>query len=96
MDERQEPDSTVWADEGHARQSLKQKMEELKEKSRVALNEQGFQDSFIVYEEYLNMRYRGTESALMVVKPEKVDVKREFEGDEWAFGRAFEIGRAHV
>ena len=35
------------------------------------------------------MRYRGTESALMVVKPEKEDVEKEFEGDEWAFGKAF-------
>jgi 5-oxoprolinase (ATP-hydrolysing) len=42
-----------------------------------------------VYEEYLNMRYRGTESALMIVKPEKEDVERAYGGDEWAFGKAF-------
>jgi hypothetical protein len=35
------------------------------------------------------MRYRGTESALMVVKPGKEDVEKGFEGDEWAFGKAF-------
>jgi 5-oxoprolinase (ATP-hydrolysing) len=35
------------------------------------------------------MRYRGTESALMIVKPEKEDVEKEFEGDGWAFGKAF-------
>lgn len=89
VDERQEPDSKVWADEGDAKESLKKKIEELKQKSRAALQDQGFADQSIVYEEYLNMRYRGTESALMIVKPEKEDVEKEFEGDEWAFGKAF-------
>ena len=49
----------------------------------------GFEDGRIEFEEYLNMRYRGTESALMVVRPEKEDVEREYGGDEWAFGKAF-------
>jgi 5-oxoprolinase (ATP-hydrolysing) len=89
VDERQEPDSKIWADEGDAKESLKKKIEELKEKSRAALKEQGFADDSIVFEEYLNMRYRGTESALMVVKPERHDVEKEFGGDEWAFGKAF-------
>jgi 5-oxoprolinase (ATP-hydrolysing) len=89
VDERQEPDSKVWADKGDAKESLKKRIDELKQKSRSALQEQGFEDNSIAYEEYLNMRYRGTESALMVVKPEKEDVEREFEGDEWAFGKAF-------
>jgi 5-oxoprolinase (ATP-hydrolysing) len=88
VDERQEPDSKVWA-YGEVKDELKKKIDELKQKSREALKEQGFEDDSIVYEEYLNMRYRGTESALMVVKPEKEDVKKEFEGDEWAFGKAF-------
>lgn len=89
VDERQEPDSKVWEDEGEAKESLRKKIEELKIKSKEALQEQGFDDKSIVYEEYLNMRYRGTESALMVVKPEKEDVEKEFNGDEWAFGKAF-------
>jgi 5-oxoprolinase (ATP-hydrolysing) len=89
VDERQEPDSKVWADKGEAKESLRKKIDDLKQKSRNALKDQGFDDESIVYEEYLNMRYRGTESALMVVKPEKKDVEKEFEGDEWAFGRAF-------
>ncbi|KAF4636988.1 hypothetical protein G7Y89_g1087 [Cudoniella acicularis] len=89
VDERQEPDSKVWAEDGDVKQTLKKKVDELKGKSRKALQEQGFEDSSIVYEEYLNMRYRGTESALMVVKPEKQDVEKEFDGDDWAFGKAF-------
>jgi 5-oxoprolinase (ATP-hydrolysing) len=89
VDERQEPDSKVWGDEGEAKESLRGKLKELKVKSKEALQEQGFDDKSIVYEEYLNMRYRGTESALMIVKPEKEDVEKEFNGDEWAFGKAF-------
>ena len=89
VDEQQEPDSSVWADDGHVKEGLKRKLEELKRKSRAELNEQGFEDGRIEFEEYLNMRYRGTESALMVVRPEKEDVEREYGGDEWAFGKAF-------
>jgi 5-oxoprolinase (ATP-hydrolysing) len=89
VDEQQEPDSKVWADKGEAKELLKKKIDELTQKSRAALRDQGFDNKSIVFEEYLNMRYRGTESALMVVKPEKEDVEKEFEGDEWAFGKAF-------
>ncbi|KAH8596411.1 Hydantoinase B/oxoprolinase-domain-containing protein [Bisporella sp. PMI_857] len=89
VDERQEPDSKVWTEKGETKEELKRKIEELKQKSRKALEEQGFDDSSIVYEEYLNMRYRGTESALMVVKPENEDVEKEFGGDEYAYGKAF-------
>ncbi|RDW57983.1 hypothetical protein BP6252_13394 [Coleophoma cylindrospora] len=89
VDERQEPDSKVWADKGEVRESLQNKIAELKDKSRKALREQGFDDASIVFEEYLNMRYRGTESALMVIKPKKEDAKNYFNGDEWAFGQVF-------
>jgi len=79
VDEQQEPDSAVW--DGDAAAELKSKMEKLKDKSRAALRDQGFEDGEIVFEEYLNMRYRGTESALMIIKPEG--------DDDWAFGDAF-------
>ncbi|KAK6605128.1 hydantoinase B/oxoprolinase [Botrytis cinerea] len=88
VDEEQEPESKIWSDDGESRDYLKKKIGELKQKSTDALKAQGFQDSSIVHEEYLNMRYRGTESALMVVKPEKQDVE-EFGSDEWAYGKAF-------
>jgi 5-oxoprolinase (ATP-hydrolysing) len=90
VDERQIPESKVWADgEGDVRKDLQAKMEELKQKSREALRAQGFLDEKIVFEEYLNMRYRGTESALMIVKPEKAEAEKEFGGDDWAFGKVF-------
>lgn len=88
VDERQEPDSKVWADEGEAKDSLKSKMEELKQKSKDSLQDQGFDDKSIEFEEYLNMRYRGTETSLMIVVEEE-DAKKEFDGDVWAFGKAF-------
>ncbi|KAK8050631.1 hypothetical protein PG994_012361 [Apiospora phragmitis] len=80
VDERQEPESKVWKEEKSVVDELKTKMEKLKDKSRQALADQGFGDSDVVFEEYLNMRYRGTESALMIVKPTDKD---------WDFGEAF-------
>jgi 5-oxoprolinase (ATP-hydrolysing) len=68
---------------------LKSKMDKLKDRSRQALRDQGFQDEEIVFEEYLNMRYRGTESALMIIKPSEEDARTSFDGDDWAFGKAF-------
>ncbi|KAI0509413.1 hydantoinase B/oxoprolinase [Xylaria bambusicola] len=89
VDERQEPESKVWQDKGDVVDELQGKMEKLKEKSRQALRDQGFEDDEIVFEEYLNMRYRGTESALMIVKPSEAEAKESFDGDSWAFGKAF-------
>ena len=89
VDESQVPESKIWSDEGDAKQELKKKMEELKERSTKKLLDQGFSQDSIVFEEYLNMRYRGTESALMIIKPQKEEVEKEFDGDDWAFGKAF-------
>ena len=89
VDESQVPESKIWPEEVNARAELKEKMEKLKEQSTVRLNAQGFSSENIIFEEYLNMRYRGTESALMVPKPSHEDAKRDFDGDEWAFGKAF-------
>lgn len=89
VDERQEPESKVWSDQGDVRKYLQGKMEELKRKSTTTLKDQGFEEDHIHFEEYLNMRYRGTESALMIVKPTKEEAKDEYAGDEWGFGKAF-------
>lgn len=89
VDERQEPDSAVWQDDGKVMGELQTKMEKLKEKSRAALKDQGFNENEIVFEEYLNMRYRGTESALMIVKPTDEEAREHFGGKDWQFGQAF-------
>lgn len=89
VDENQEPESKIWSDKREVRQELASKMEELKRRSVRKLHEQDFTDESIVFEEYLNMRYRGTESALMILKPNKEEAERFFGGDDWAFGQAF-------
>ncbi|GME53176.1 Hydantoinase/oxoprolinase [Neofusicoccum parvum] len=90
VDERQEPESKVWTDkDGETRKYLQQKMEDLKSKSTATLKDQGFSAEQIQFEEYLNMRYRGTESALMVIKPSKEEADKEYDGDQWSFGKAF-------
>jgi 5-oxoprolinase (ATP-hydrolysing) len=89
VDERQEPESKVWVDGGDVVKDLQSRMEKLKEKSRESLREQGFEDKEIAFEEYLNMRYRGTESALMIIKPTEEESAKDFGGKDWEFGQAF-------
>ncbi|KAI9893319.1 MAG: hypothetical protein M1814_000449 [Vezdaea aestivalis] len=89
VDERQVPESIIWSEAGPSLDQLKQKMDHLRHDSAQKLQGQGFESSAIAFEEYLNMRYRGTESALMVVKPSPEEAKLNFNGDDWAFGKAF-------
>ena len=89
VDESQVPSSKIWSDKESVVDELKKTMQELKNKSTAKLRDQGFSDENINFEEYLNMRYRGTESALMVVRPSQEEAKKDFDGDDWAFGKAF-------
>ncbi|KAI9796390.1 MAG: hypothetical protein M1825_000632 [Sarcosagium campestre] len=90
VDERQVPESKIWADNGPIKDELRAKMDELKAQSSSALRDQGFSDDKIIFEEYLNMRYRGTESALMIVSPgSSVSADSSEVREEWAFGKAF-------
>ncbi|KAJ5919009.1 hypothetical protein N7466_009952 [Penicillium verhagenii] len=89
VDENQEPESKIWSDDQSDIQDLKEKMSQLKMKSCHRLQEQGFAENSIMFEEYLNMRYRGTESALMILKPSKEESNPLFDGEDWAFGKAF-------
>lgn len=91
VDENQEPESKTWKDDQGAqvRQELSGKIEGLKKISAQRLRAQGFSDESIVFEEYLNMRYRGTESALMILRPCREEAHDLYEDDEWAFGKAF-------
>ena len=89
VDESQVPESHVWDLSGGKREGLQSKLDDLKQRSRKRLQDQGFTDDTIEFEEYLNMRYRGTESALMVIRPSESDAKEYFDGDDFAFGGAF-------
>ncbi|EER24017.1 5-oxoprolinase, putative [Coccidioides posadasii C735 delta SOWgp] len=86
VDESQVPESKVWSNDETVRKELKEKMDKLKKKAVERLKDQGFKDESIVFEEYLNMRYRGTESALMIINPSSQDAKGN---DDWAYGSAF-------
>lgn len=88
VDESQEPESKVWAEKG-SKEDLRSKMAELKRRSAANLRSQGFDDESIVFEEYLNLRYRGTESALMIIRPTAEEAKSLYDNDDWAFGKAF-------
>ncbi|KAJ5338778.1 hypothetical protein N7452_005506 [Penicillium brevicompactum] len=91
VDEKQEPESKTWSeDKEEVRDVLATRMENLKKRSTQRLRAQGFGDESIIFEQYLNMRYQGTESALMILKPTEEDAALLFGGDEWAFGKAFE------
>ncbi|RPA79651.1 5-oxoprolinase [Ascobolus immersus RN42] len=83
VQEVQEPSSAVFSEE--AKPGLVERLQQLKQKAAEDLTKQGFAEKDIVYELYLNMRYRGTESALMVIEPES----SEYNGEKWAFGEAF-------
>jgi 5-oxoprolinase (ATP-hydrolysing) len=87
VDEQQAPESSVWSDSADVKDALKAKMAALKEQAADALRLQGFADGQMEFEEYLNMRYRGTESALMIIKPEAGAGQDSHGG--WAFGTAF-------
>lgn len=89
VDESQVPESKTWTDDGGVVEELKKTLNGLKDKSTRKLKDQGFSDDSIVFEEYLNMRYRGTESALMIVRPSEEEAKKEFNGNDFAFGKAF-------
>lgn len=89
VDESQVPESKTWSEDEKTINELKRKMEELKRRSSAKLQEQGFSKESIVFEEYLNLRYQGTESALMVVRPDREEVENEYDGNDWAFGKAF-------
>ena len=89
VDENQAPESQVWGDDEGMKKGLARKLDELKSASRRRLKEQGFSDETIEFEEYLNMRYWGTESALMILRPSRAVAEAKYNGNQWAFEQAF-------
>lgn len=76
VEDIQEPASHVYTDRNT--KMFKQKFGELKNRAFASLSQQGFKEENVDYELYLNMRYAGTESAIMVRK-----------GGSWDFGERF-------
>lgn len=67
------------------------RLDELVGASKESLTLQGFHDSQIVFEKYLNLRYEGTETSLMIMEQDgKCDFERWFtEAHKREFGFAF-------
>ncbi|KAK9478985.1 Hydantoinase B/oxoprolinase-domain-containing protein [Lipomyces japonicus] len=77
VQEVQEPSSVVFTES--SRTVFVNRFSELKFKATKSLQDQGFQSDHVEFELYLNMRYQGTESALMIIKPESGwDFKKSF------------------
>ncbi|VEU23145.1 DEKNAAE104192 [Brettanomyces naardenensis] len=76
VEEVQEPAACILDDE--SKDLLERSLDELKDRAHQPLQLEGFADENIVYEEYLNLRYQGTESAIMVPKGEGWNFKETF------------------
>lgn len=61
-----------------SRDTLEARLADLRERARTVLRAQEFRDADIEYEDYVNARFSGTESAIMVPR-----------GSEWAFRETF-------
>lgn len=83
--ERQEPSSTFYTEQNKS--SLISRLDKLEESVRSELRGQGFEEHRIHVERVLNMRFEGTDTALMVL-PETTDGdgKEDFEA---AFKRVY-------
>lgn len=77
VEEAQEPCFILLEGPGNL-DKLQRKMNDLVDKSRDSLAIQGFSDSQIIFEKYLNLRYEGTETSLMILQK---DDSGEF--DKW-------------
>lgn len=108
--ETQEPCSYILG-QPHALERIRDKFRELSEDSRRQFLKEGFPPSTLTYEKYLNLRYEGTETGLMILQQgNKEDFQSWFtEAHKREFGFAFPnkkiivddirvrtIGKSHV
>jgi len=74
--EEQEPTAETYRGEVSA--SGKERLSHLKQVATEALKKQGYDESNIVVEEYLNMRYEGTDNAIMIPKSPNSSFEEDF------------------
>lgn len=74
--EEQEPAAEKYI--GDVSENGKERLAHLKQKSIDALKKQGYDESVIVVEEYLNMRYEGTDNAIMILRSEESSFEDSF------------------
>ncbi|OLN97952.1 Uncharacterized protein C11D3.15-like protein 1 [Colletotrichum chlorophyti] len=82
--EIQKPSAIEYSEETQS--SIREQLEELSTQATLELVKQGFTEDLITHDAYLNMRYAGSSSALMILKGADWDFKAEFED---AHRRAF-------
>lgn len=82
--ERQEPSSTFYSDQ--TKQSLLTRLDKLEKEVRGELSRQGFEDQRVAVERVLNMRFEGTDTALMVLPNQDEGEGTDYEG---AFKRVY-------
>lgn len=71
-----EPSSETYSKESH--EILMQKAKKLKKNSHKQLLEQGVQEQDVIYEVYLNMRYQGSDTSLMILQEDSSDFLDSF------------------
>ncbi|PVH93345.1 hypothetical protein DM02DRAFT_662054 [Periconia macrospinosa] len=76
VQEAQEPVNAIYA--GSAINDLDARLNNLRSGVKQALVAQNIHEDDIYYEEYLNMRYQGTETAMMILRPSRGDFKEAF------------------
>jgi 5-oxoprolinase (ATP-hydrolysing) len=74
--ERQQPASAPY--EPGAMEKIENALKALEIKACRALYEQGFDQSAITATQYLNLRYQGTDTAMMIARPESGDFAQKF------------------
>jgi len=74
--EEQEPAAETYT--GDVSANGKERLGHLKSISVDALKKQGYEESSIVVEEYLNMRYEGTDNAIMILRDPKSSFEDSF------------------
>lgn len=77
VQEAQEPVNIIY--DSNSRGLLEDRLSTIRDKVRQQLLDQGIHAHDISYEMYLNMRYQGTETDIMVLEPPNGDFKAEFE-----------------
>ena len=58
--------------------ALKARLDAMQQNVRQELLDQDFKDSNLRFERYLNLRYQGTDTSLMIMEPEKGDFEQAF------------------
>lgn len=74
--EKQDPEATIYGAEASAR--IQERFEAMAEEATKDLGSQGIPPHRVSHEKFLNMRYRGSDTALMIQRPDDGDFSRAF------------------